>query len=66
MKFAIVIPANVGFDYIAPGQSSSASEVVIAWGFEFGSATPIPITAAGPQPRKGAHVTDINGHWIDL
>ena len=48
-----VIPAAPGFVYY-----TSRREVfdILAWAFAPGSAIPIPVTALGPQPRKGAAI----------
>lgn len=52
-KFYQIIAAAPDLIYTAP---DGWDYDIVAWAFEHGSALPIPVTALGPQVRKGAEV----------
>lgn len=69
MKFYQVLPAAPGFVYTKNASSRESWDYdILAWGFEHGSALPIPITAEGPQTRRDAQIRNMdreNSH-VDL
>lgn len=64
MKIATIIPAAPDYKYRCAIEKWDFD--IIAWGFEVGSGTPIPILLDGPRRRKGDKIITPEGSWSDL
>lgn len=67
MKFYQVLPAAPGFVYTKNVSSRDRWDYdIVAWGFEHGSALPIPITVEGPQSRKDSAIRNMDREHAEV